>query len=73
VTLYAYDGIGFHHPHFRGGNLHDWPLNVLTAQDAADQLLVLRAIAACDLHNLVFPADDRIIPAVTRSSTEPQR
>ncbi len=30
----------------------------------------MRAIATSDLHNLVFQADYRIIPAVTRRSTE---
>ena len=66
VTLRAYYGIGFHHPHLRGGTVGDWPLNVFTIHDAADQLPVMRAIATSDLHNLVFQADYRIIPAVTR-------
>jgi hypothetical protein len=39
---------------------------VLSAEDATDQLPTLRAIATGDLHNLVFQADYRIIPAVTR-------
>lgn len=71
VTLCAYYGIGFHHPHLRGATVRDWPLNVFTAQDAADQLPIMRAIAAGDLHNLVFQADYRIIPAVTRAATPP--
>jgi hypothetical protein len=68
ITLYAYFGADFHHPHLRGGTLGDWPLNVFDVQDAADQLSILRAIATADLHNLVFQADYRIIPAVTRGS-----
>ncbi len=71
VTLYAYCGSGFLHPHLRGATVHDWPLNVFTAQDAADLLPILRAIATSDLHNLAFQADYRIIPAVTRPSTGP--
>jgi hypothetical protein len=71
VTLCAYYGIGFHHPHLRGETVRDWPLNVFTVQDAADQLPIMRAIATGDLHNLVFQADYRIIPAVTRPSTKP--
>jgi hypothetical protein len=70
VTLLAYYGVGFHHPHLRGATVRDWPLNVFTIQDAADQLPILRAIATSDLHNLVFQADYRIIPAVMRPSTE---
>ncbi len=69
VTLYAFYGSGFLHPHLRGATVRDWPLNVFTIQDANDLLPTLRAIATSDLHNLVFQADYRIIPAVTRPST----
>jgi hypothetical protein len=71
VTLCAYFGIGFHHPHLRGATVRDWPLNVFTSEDAAGLLPTLRAIATGDLHNLVFQADYRIIPAVTRPPAEP--
>ena len=64
VTLHAYYGAGFHHPHLRGATVGDWPLNVIDAADAEAQLPILRAIAAADLHNLVFRADYRIVPAV---------
>ena len=66
VTLLAYYGIGFTHPHMRGATVRDWPLNVFTVHDAADQLPIMRAISTSDLHNLVFQSDYRIIPAVTR-------
>ena len=65
IVLQAYFGGGFHHPHLRGTTVHDWPLNVFTEEDAADQLSILRAIASSDLHNLVYSADHRIVPAVT--------
>src|SRR5260370_11815168 len=71
IILHAYFGASFHHPHLRGGTVGDWPLNVFSAQDATDQLEVLRAIATGDLHNLVFQSDYRIIPAATRTSTPP--
>jgi hypothetical protein len=71
IVLHAYFGASFHHPHLRGGTVGDWPLNMLSVQDATDQLPVLRAIATGDLHNLVFQSDYRIIPAVTRPSTAP--
>jgi hypothetical protein len=71
VTLFAYYGIGFHHPHLRGATVHDWPLNVFTTHDASDQLPILRAIATSDLHNLVFRADYSIIPAITRPAPRP--
>jgi hypothetical protein len=43
-----------------------WPLNVFNDADAAAELNTLRAIAAADLHNLVFQRDYRIVPAITR-------
>jgi hypothetical protein len=73
VTLLAYYGIGFHHPHLRGATVGDWPLNVFTKHDAADELPMLRAIATAELHNLVFQADYRIIPAVMRPPSGPRR
>jgi len=66
VEIKAWFGAGFHHPHLRGGTVHDWPLNVFDESDAAAQLPVLRAVVAADVHNLVFQADYRIIPAVTQ-------
>src|SRR5258705_3556236 len=67
IVLQAYFGSGFHHPHLRGTTVHDWPLHVFNDEDAAAQLSILRAIATSDLHNLVFRADYRIVPAVTDS------
>lgn len=69
IMLHAYFGAGFHHPHLRGATVGDWPLNVFSVQDGTDQLPILRAIAAGDLHNLVFQSDYRIIPAITRAAT----
>jgi hypothetical protein len=68
IVLQAYFGGSFHHPHLRGTTVYDWPLNVLSEEDAAAQLSILRAIASSDLHNLVYRADHRIVPAVTASS-----
>jgi hypothetical protein len=65
IVLQAYFGGGFHHPHLRGTTVQDWPLNVFSDEDAAAQLPILRAIASSDLHNLVYRADYRIVPAVT--------
>jgi hypothetical protein len=71
IAIYAYYGAGFHHPHLRGATVRDWPLNVGSEGDAADQLPILRAIVAADLHNLVFQADFRIVPAVTSHPKQP--
>lgn len=65
ITLEAWFGHGFHHPHLRGATVGVWPLNVFSDADAAAEFPTLRAIAAADLHNLVFQSDYRIIPAIT--------
>lgn len=64
VTLHAFFGHAFHHPHLLGATVGSWPLNVFSKSDAAAELPTLRAIASADLHNLVFQSDYRIIPAV---------
>lgn len=63
ITLEAFYGHSFHHPHLRGATVGVWPLNVFSDADAAAELPTLRAIAAADLHNLVFQRDYRIVPA----------
>jgi hypothetical protein len=40
----------------------------LSDEDAASQLSVIRAIASCDVHNWVYRADYRIVPAVRESA-----
>jgi hypothetical protein len=72
VVLKAYYGIGFHHPHLRGATVGDWPLNIFTRSDAADQIHLLRAIAGAELHNLVFEADYTIVPAVSGGRNFPE-
>src|SRR6202795_3399413 len=71
IALEAYFGAGFHHPHLRGTTVRDWPLNVFSDEDAAAQLSIMRAIASSDLHNLVYRADYRIVPAVTAKPHTP--
>jgi hypothetical protein len=66
ITISAYYGRGFHHPHLHGATVGTWPLNVFDDADAAAELPTMRAIAAADLHNLVFQRDYRIVPATTR-------
>jgi hypothetical protein len=72
VVLMGYYGIGFHHPHLRGATVGDWPLNIFSRSDAADQLHLLRSIASAELHNLVFQADSTIVPAVSRRRDFPE-
>ncbi|HEX8961120.1 MAG TPA: hypothetical protein VF775_06075 [Geobacteraceae bacterium] len=63
ITLQAFYGYGFHHPHLRGGTVANWPLNVFSDADAAAELPTLRAIVVAELHNLVSQRDWRIVPA----------
>jgi hypothetical protein len=70
ILLRAFYGARFHHPHLRGGTVGDWPLNVFTPEQAAAELPTLRAIAAAELHNLVFQSDYRIVPATARASAD---
>jgi hypothetical protein len=69
IIIRAYYGAGFHHPHLRGGTAGDWPLNVFDGKQAAALVPTLRAMASADLHNLVFQADYRIIPAIVHGWT----
>lgn len=66
ILIRAYFGIGSPHPHLRGGTVGDWPLDVFDEHQATDELATLRAIAAAEIHNLVFQTggDYRIIPAL---------
>lgn len=65
IRLVATYGADFHHPHLRGGTVGEWTLNVFTAEQAAAERPILGAIAEAELHNLVFRADYRIVPATT--------
>ena len=66
IVIRAYFGVGSPHPHLQGATVGDWPLNVFDEHQAAAELATLRAIAAAEIHNLVFQTggDYRIIPAL---------
>jgi hypothetical protein len=68
IIIRAYFGAGFAHPHLQSGTVGDWPLNVFDEEQAAAELPTLRAMAAADIHNLVFQlgGDLRIIPATVK-------
>ena len=68
AVIRAYLGSGFAHPHQQSGTIGDWPLNVFDEEQAATELPTMRAMAAADIHNLVFQlgGDVRIIPATVK-------
>ncbi|MFL5825579.1 MAG: hypothetical protein ACJ76V_03555 [Thermoleophilaceae bacterium] len=71
IVIRAYFGVGSPHPHLQGGTVRDWPLNVFDEEQAAAELPTLRAIAAGEIHNLVFQTggDYRLIPALLNGQT----
>jgi hypothetical protein len=68
IVIRTYFGTAFAHPHLQSGTVGDWPLNVFDEEQAAAELPTLRAMAAADIHNLVFQlgGDVRIIPATVK-------
>ena len=68
IVIRAYFGAAFAHPHLQSGTVADWPLNVFDEEQAKEELPTLRALAAADVHNLVFQlgGDVRVIPATVR-------
>jgi hypothetical protein len=70
IVIRAYFGAGFLHPHLQSATVGDWPLNVFDDEQAAAELPIMRAMAAADLHNLVFQlgGDVRIVPATVAGS-----
>lgn len=73
ISIHAFYGRGFHHPHLRGGTVREWPLNIFDPEQAAAELPTLRAIAAAEIHNLVFLADYSIVPASKPGTTTSTR
>jgi hypothetical protein len=71
LTIRAYYGVGFLHPHLQSGTVGDWPLNVFDDEQAAAEVPTMRAIASAELQNLVLQlgGDIRIIPAVLKERT----
>lgn len=68
VTLRAFYGSGFHHPHLRGATVGDWPLNVFDSTDAAAQLPTLHVVSstpAADCHT--------VSPRCSRRPLDPSR
>ena len=59
----AWFAAGFTHPHLRGSQVGNWPLQVTSEEDARRQEPIVRAIVEAELHERVFEGTWRIIPA----------
>jgi hypothetical protein len=64
VQVVAWFAAGFTHPHFRGSRVGNWPLQVLTEQDARRQEPIVRAIVEAEVHERIFEGTWRIIPGL---------
>jgi hypothetical protein len=73
VEVVAWYGAAFTHGHLSGSSLGHWPLQVKSADDAARQEPIVRAIVEAELHQRVFDAkgDWRVITSYNRQHPEP--
>jgi len=63
VQVVAWFAEGFTHGHLRGSRAGNWPLQVVDAADAQRQALVVGAIVEAELHERIFHAGWRVLPA----------
>ncbi|MDQ3600710.1 MAG: hypothetical protein M3408_05590 [Actinomycetota bacterium] len=61
----------FTHPHLRGTTAGDWPLQVLSADDAARQEPIVRAIVEAELHQRIFEGRWPVVPVAVRQHGPP--
>jgi hypothetical protein len=67
VQVIAWFRRSFNHPHLRGSTAGDWPLQVLTTEDAARQEPIVRAIVEAELHQRIYEGRWPVLPwAVSR-------
>jgi hypothetical protein len=62
VTVLAWFGAAFTHPHLAGSSVGHWPLQVTGEADAERQEPIVRAIVEAELHQRIFEAGWRILP-----------
>jgi len=63
IQVVAWFAAGFNHPHLRGSQAGNWPLQVVDERDARRQEPIVRAIAEAELHERIFEGTWRIVPA----------
>ncbi|MGH4019411.1 MAG: hypothetical protein ACRDT0_09290 [Pseudonocardiaceae bacterium] len=71
IQVIAWFRRSFNHPHLRGSTAGDWPLQVLTADDAARQEPIVRAIVEAELHQRIFEGRWPVVPAAVRKHGPP--
>ncbi|MGH4000807.1 MAG: hypothetical protein ACRDTJ_25470, partial [Pseudonocardiaceae bacterium] len=72
VQVIAWFGRSFNHPHLRGSTAGDWPLQVISTDDATRQAPIVRAIVEAELHQRIFEGRWPVMPvAVTKYGLPP--
>ncbi|MGH4019263.1 MAG: hypothetical protein ACRDT0_08510, partial [Pseudonocardiaceae bacterium] len=71
IQVIAWFRRSFNHPHLRGSTAGDWPLQVLSADDAARQEPIVRAIVEAELHQRIFEGRWPVVPAAVRKHGPP--
>jgi hypothetical protein len=66
VRVIAWFRRSFNHAHLRGSTAGDWPLQVISADDAARQLTIVRAIVEAELHQKIYEGRYPVMPIAVR-------
>ena len=66
IQVIAWFHRSFNHPHLRGTTAGDWPLQVISTQDADRQEPIIRAIVEAELHQRIFEGRWPVVPAAVR-------
>lgn len=66
VQVIAFFRRSFNHPHLHGSRAGDWPLQVLTPEDAARQVPIVHAIVEAELHQRIYEGRYPVMPVAVR-------
>lgn len=66
IQVVAWFAAAFNHPHLRGSQAGNWPLQVLDEADSRRQEPIVRAIVEAELHERIFEGTWRIVPSGER-------
>jgi hypothetical protein len=70
IQVVAWFAAGSTHPHLRGSQAGNWPMQVLDGADAERQEPIVRAIVEAELHERVFEGTWRIVPSFVAQADE---
>jgi hypothetical protein len=70
IQVVAWFAAGFTHPHLRGSEVGNWPLQVTEERDARRQEPIVRAIVEAELHERIFEGTWLIVPGPAPGAVE---